>query len=69
MKTIAIVSRKGGAGKTALAVAASVKGKETAIIDLDEAIEAIKSYGVAIAPTRVGQRAAFVHSLTAGQTA
>lgn len=180
MKTIAIVSRKGGAGKTTLAVhlavAASIKGKETAIIDLDpqasaagwgdsraastpavvsaqaarlskvletaialgadlaiidtaphsetaalaairaadlilipcrpaildlraigdtidlvnlakktatvvlnavpprgaladEAIEAIKGYGVAVAPVRVSQRAAFVHSLTAGQTA
>lgn len=35
----------------------------------DEAIEAMKGYGVAVAPIRVGQRAAFVHSLTAGQTA
>ncbi len=39
MKTIAIVSRKGGAGKTTLAVhlavAASIKGKQTAIIDRD----------------------------------
>lgn len=39
MKTIAIVSRKGGAGKTTLAVhlavAASIKNKEVGIIDLD----------------------------------
>jgi chromosome partitioning protein len=180
MKTVAIVSRKGGAGKTTLAVhlavAASIKGKEVAIIDLDpqasaagwgdsrsaetpavvsaqaarlpkvletaanagadlaiidtaphsetaalaairaadlilipcrpaildlraisdtidlvnlakktatvvlnavpprgsladEAVEAIKGYGVTVAPTKVGQRAAFVHSLTTGLTA
>ncbi|MBW4626506.1 MAG: ParA family protein [Brasilonema octagenarum HA4186-MV1] len=39
MKTISIISRKGGAGKTTLtvhlAVAACIDGKETAIIDLD----------------------------------
>ncbi|MBW4596962.1 MAG: ParA family protein [Brasilonema angustatum HA4187-MV1] len=39
MKTVAIISRKGGAGKTTLtvhlAVAACIDGKETAIIDLD----------------------------------
>ncbi len=180
MKTVAIVSRKGGAGKTTLAVhlavAASIKGKEVAIIDLDpqasaagwgdsrtadtpavvsaqaarlpkvletaalagadlaiidtaphsetaalaairaadlilipcrpaildlraisdtidlvnlakktatvvlnavpprgsladEAVEAIASYGVTVAPIKVGQRAAFVHSLTTGLTA
>ncbi|MDJ0733221.1 MAG: ParA family partition ATPase [Nostocaceae cyanobacterium] len=180
MKTIAIVSRKGGAGKTTLtlhlAVAAQIKGKEVAIIDLDpqasaagwgdsrtqetpvvvsaqaarlpkvlqtakgagadlaiidtaphsetaalaairgadlilipcrpaildlraisdtidlvnlakktatvvlnavpprgsladEAIEAISSYGLDVAPLRLGHRAAFVHSLTVGQTA
>jgi chromosome partitioning protein len=180
MKTVAIVSRKGGAGKTTLAVhlavAASIKGKEVAIIDLDpqasaagwgdsrtadtpavvsaqaarlpkvletaalagadlaiidtaphsetaalaairaadlilipcrpaildlraisdtidlvnlakktatvvlnavpprgsladEAVEALASYGVTVAPIKVGQRAAFVHSLTTGLTA
>lgn len=180
MKTVAIVSRKGGAGKTTLAVhlavAASIKGKEVAIIDLDpqasaagwgdsrtaetpavvsaqaarlpkvletaanagadlaiidtaphsetaalaairaadlilipcrpaildlraisdtidlvnlakktatvvlnavpprgsladEAVEAIASYGMTVAPVKVGQRAAFVHSLTTGLTA
>jgi chromosome partitioning protein len=180
MKTVAIVSRKGGAGKTTLAVhlavAASIKGKEVAIVDLDpqasaagwgdsrtadtpavvsaqaarlpkvletaalagadlaiidtaphsetaavaairaadlilipcrpaildlraisdtidlvnlakktatvvlnavpprgsladEAVEAIASYGVTVAPIKVGQRAAFVHSLTTGLTA
>ena len=39
MKTISIVSQKGGAGKTTLAihlaVAASLAGMNTAIIDLD----------------------------------
>lgn len=35
----------------------------------DEAVEAIAPLGVSIAPIRIGQRAAFVHSLTAGQTA
>jgi chromosome partitioning protein len=34
-----------------------------------EAESAIATYGVAVAPIQVGQRAAFVHSLTAGQTA
>lgn len=34
-----------------------------------EATEAISTYGVAVAPIQIGQRAAFVHSLTAGQTA
>ena len=36
---------------------------------VEEAIEAISGYGLAIAPVQVGQRIAFVHSLTAGQTA
>ncbi len=39
MKTVAVISRKGGAGKTTLAihlaVAASRSGKEAAIVDLD----------------------------------
>ena len=35
----------------------------------DEAIEAIRDYGVSVAPIKVGQRAAFIHSLTAGLTA
>lgn len=35
----------------------------------DEAIEAIGDYGVSVAPYRIGQRAAFIHSLTAGLTA
>lgn len=32
----------------------------------DEALEAIKGYGLEIAPEQLGQRAAFVHSLTLG---
>lgn len=35
----------------------------------DEAAEAVSSYGVNLLPVRVGQRAAFIHALTAGQTA
>ncbi len=35
----------------------------------DEAVEAVSSYGVKVLPVRIGQRAAFVHALTAGQTA
>ena len=35
----------------------------------DEAIEAIGDYGVSVAPVRIGQRAAFIHSLTVGLTA
>ena len=35
----------------------------------DEAIEAMGDYGVSVAPYRIGQRAAFIHSLTAGLTA
>ena len=32
----------------------------------DEAEEAVASYGVSLAPVRIGQRAAFVHSVTSG---
>ena len=35
----------------------------------DEAEEAVKGYGVQVAPVRLVQRAAFAHSLAAGQTA
>ena len=39
MKTIAIISQKGGAGKTTLALhlatSSALKGRNTAIIDLD----------------------------------
>ena len=34
-----------------------------------EAEDAVDGYGVEIAPVHLGQRAAFVHSLTAGLTA
>ena len=33
----------------------------------DEATEAVASYGISIAPVRIGQRASFVHSVTSGQ--
>lgn len=35
----------------------------------DEAAEAIRGYGLDVAPVTITQRAAFVHSLTLGQTA
>ncbi len=35
----------------------------------DEAAEAIKGYGLEVAPVTIAHRAAFVHSLTLGQTA
>jgi hypothetical protein len=35
----------------------------------NEAIEAVASYGVAVSATQLGQRAAYVHCLTAGLTA
>jgi chromosome partitioning protein len=35
----------------------------------DEAEEAVRSYGLSIAPVKLMQRAAYVHSLTAGQAA
>jgi len=34
----------------------------------DEAAQAIRGYGIEVAPTTIAQRAAFVHSLTVGQT-
>ena len=35
----------------------------------EEAIEAVKAYSIEVSPIQVGQRAAFVHSLTSGLTA
>ena len=35
----------------------------------DEAQDAIRSYGLPVAPARIGHRVAFVHSATAGQAA
>ncbi|MEM7591763.1 MAG: ParA family partition ATPase [Cyanobacteria bacterium P01_A01_bin.83] len=35
----------------------------------DEAVEAIAEYGLDVAPVSLGNRAAFIHALTAGQTA
>jgi chromosome partitioning protein len=35
----------------------------------EEAEEAVRSYGLSIAPVKLTQRAAYVHSLTAGQAA
>lgn len=34
---------------------------------MEEATEAVAGYGVSLAPVHIGQRAAFVHSLTAGK--
>lgn len=34
----------------------------------EEAAEAIAGYNIALVPTRIGQRAAFLHSLTVGQS-
>lgn len=34
----------------------------------EEASEAVSSYGVNLCPAQIGQRAAFVHSITAGQS-
>ncbi|NMG11355.1 ParA family partition ATPase [Brasilonema sp. UFV-L1] len=54
------------ASKTAIVVLNAVPPRGSLA---DEAVEAIAPLGVSIAPIRIGQRAAFVHSLTAGQTA
>ena len=35
----------------------------------EEATEAVAEYDIEVLPMRIGQRAAFIHSLTAGQTA
>ena len=35
----------------------------------NEANEAVSTYGMPLAPVRIGQRAAFIHSLTLGQSA
>ena len=34
----------------------------------EEAAEAVSGYGIKVMPVRIGQRAAFIHALTAGQT-
>ncbi|MBW4565825.1 MAG: ParA family protein [Mojavia pulchra JT2-VF2] len=54
------------ANKTATVVLNAVPPRGSSA---SEATEAIATYGVAVAPIQIGQRAAFVHSLTAGQTA
>lgn len=53
------------AQKKAVAVLNSVPPRGTLT---DEATEAINSYGLEILPEQLGQRAAFVHSLTLGQS-
>ena len=75
MKTLAIISQKGRAGKTTLALnlaAAAERQNIPAVIDLDpqaSRLAAVRSYGLIVAPVKLTQRAAYVHSLTAGQTA
>jgi chromosome partitioning protein len=54
------------AGKPARVVFNAVPARGTLA---DEAATAVASYQVPIAPVRIGQRAAYVHALTRGQTA
>jgi chromosome partitioning protein len=62
---------------TSADVAALAKKQAVAVLNAvppqgrlpEEAEDAIRSYGLIVAPIRLGQRAAFVHSLTLGQTA
>ena len=57
-------------------ISALAKAKAAAVLNAvpprgtlaDEAEEAIKSFGLTVSPARIGQRMAFIHSLTAGQT-
>jgi chromosome partitioning protein len=53
------------AKRAALAVLNSVPPRGSLA---DQAEQAIRTYGIEVAPTRISQRAALVHSLTAGQT-
>lgn len=52
------------AKKTAVAVLNAVPPRGQLA---DEAEEALKTYGLSVAPVRVGQRADFIHSITAAQ--
>ncbi len=54
------------AGKPVAVVLNSVPPRGTLA---DEAAAAVRSYGVDVAPVQIGQRAAFIHALTIGQTA
>lgn len=53
------------AGKPAIVVLNNVPPRGSLA---DEAIQAVKGYGVEVAPVHLGYRAAFQHSLTAGLT-
>ena len=55
------------AGKPAAVVLNATPPQERALAD--EAEQAVRGYGVAVAPIRLVQRAAYAHSLTAGLTA
>lgn len=54
------------AGRPAMVVLNAVPHRGTLA---DEAQQAITSYGVEVAPVRLGQRSAYVHALTVGQAA
>ena len=54
------------AGKPASIVLNAVPPRGTLA---DEAVAAVASYQIPISPVRIGQRAAYVHALTVGQTA
>lgn len=54
------------AGKSVAVILNSVPSRGSLA---EEAANAVKGYGVEVAPIQIGQRAAFTHSLTIGQTA
>ena len=78
MHVIALISQKGGAGKTTLAAGLAVAGaRAIAVLNAapvqgplaDEALTALAGYELAVAPMVIHQRIAHVHAFTAGLTA